>query len=61
MGHHLILGKTTDFITGSTIIDTDDERIRQMLARFLVHKKGYEKIARLEVEYLVSLYDKRIT
>ena len=43
MGHHLILGKTTDFITGSTIIDTDDERIRQMLARFLVHKKGYEK------------------
>lgn len=43
MGHHLIFGQTTDFITGKTVVDTDDERIRQMLARFLVHKRGYEK------------------
>lgn len=43
MGHHLILGKTTDFISGKTVVDTDDERIRQKLARFLVHDRGYEK------------------
>ncbi|MEJ2696270.1 MAG: type I restriction enzyme HsdR N-terminal domain-containing protein [Candidatus Sulfobium sp.] len=43
MGHKRILGKTTDFITGREITDTDDERYRQKLARFLVEKKGYEK------------------
>lgn len=43
MGHKRILGKTTDFITGREITDTDDERYRQKLARFLVEVKGYEK------------------
>ena len=43
MGHKRILGKTTDFITGRQITDTDDERYRQKLARFLVEKKGYAK------------------
>lgn len=42
-GHHLILGTTTDYITGETITDTDDERFRQKIARFLVEKKGYSK------------------
>ncbi len=41
--HHLILGKTVDFITGQTIVDTHDERARQKIARFLVEKKGYLK------------------
>ncbi|RMD60027.1 MAG: hypothetical protein D6828_00655 [Nitrospirae bacterium] len=43
MGHHRVLGRTTDFITGKEIIDTDDERIRQKIARFLVAKKGFSK------------------
>jgi len=37
------LGKTIDFITGREITDTDDERYRQKLARFLVEEKGYAK------------------
>jgi len=41
--HHLILGKTTDYITGKEIVDTDDERARQDTARFLVDQKGYSK------------------
>jgi hypothetical protein len=41
LGHKRILGKTTDFITGREITDTDDERLRQRLARFLVEEKGY--------------------
>lgn len=43
MGRKRILGKTTDFITGREIKDTDDERLRQRLARYLVEKKGYAK------------------
>ncbi len=41
--HHLILGKTVDFITGETVTDTHDERYRQKIARFLVEQKGYLK------------------
>lgn len=40
---HLILGKTTDFLTGQSLVDTHDERRRQQLARFLVEEKGYAK------------------
>jgi hypothetical protein len=43
MGHKRILGKTTDYVTGREITDTDDERYRQKIARFLVEKKGYAK------------------
>jgi hypothetical protein len=32
--HELILGETTDFITGETLVDTIDERARQKIARF---------------------------
>jgi hypothetical protein len=42
-GHHLILGKLTDFITGEILKDTHDERYRQKLARLLVESKGYRK------------------
>lgn len=41
--HHFIYGMTEDYITGSQIVDTDDERYRQKIARFLVEEKGYEK------------------
>ncbi|QTA91681.1 type I restriction enzyme HsdR N-terminal domain-containing protein [Desulfonema magnum] len=42
-GHHLILGKLADFITGETLDDTHDERYKQKLARLLVEDKGYSK------------------
>jgi hypothetical protein len=42
-GHHLILGKLVDFITGETLDDTHDERYRQKLAHLLVENKGYLK------------------
>lgn len=41
--HHFIYGLCTDYITGEKIPDTDDERNRQDLARFLVEIKGYGK------------------
>jgi len=41
--HHYIYGTSTDFITGETIVDTDDERCRQELARLLVEEKEYAK------------------
>lgn len=42
-GHHLIMGKLVDFITGETLNDTHDERYRQKIARLLVNQKGYLK------------------
>jgi len=42
-GHHLIMGKLTDFITGEILKDTHDERYRQKLAHLLVESKGYRK------------------
>ena len=42
-GHHLILGKQIDYLTGETIADTHDERYRQDLAKQLVEKEGYKK------------------
>jgi len=41
--HHYIYGTCADFITGESIVDTDDERCRQELARFLVEEKGYAR------------------
>lgn len=40
-GHHLILGKLTDFLTGEVLDDTLDERYRQKISRWLVEQKGY--------------------
>jgi hypothetical protein len=70
-GHHLILGKLTDFISGETLDDTLDERHRQKIARLLVDQKGYRKTditprhelkidvddrcARLQISYTVIL------
>jgi hypothetical protein len=44
-GHHLILGELRDYLTGTTLIDTHDERYRQQVARFLVERKRYSKRA----------------
>jgi hypothetical protein len=41
-GHHLILGKLTDFLTGEVLVDTLDERYRQKIARWLVEQKRYD-------------------
>jgi hypothetical protein len=70
-GHHLILGKLIDFITGETLDDTLDERYRQKLARLLVKQKGYlkgeiqprfellakagDKSAIIKVDYIVTI------
>ncbi len=55
--HHMIYGTLTDYVSGETVVDTDDERYRQKLARFLVEHKGYEKAdieARLSIETLFA-------
>ena len=55
--HHYIYGMTKDYVTGEQIVDTDDERYRQKLARLLVEEKGYDKTdltPRLKVETLFS-------
>lgn len=39
--HHIIYGTCEDYVTGETIVDTDDERYRQKLARLLVEERGY--------------------
>ncbi len=40
-GHHIVYGELQDYLTGETLKDTDDERIRQQLARLLVEELGY--------------------
>ncbi len=40
-GHHLVYGVLDDFLTGEELQDTDDERVRQQLARLLVEDLGY--------------------
>ena len=53
--HHFIYGYLRDFLTGETLVDTDDERYRQRLARLLVEEKGYDKVeltTRLKIETL---------
>jgi len=68
--HHYIYGTCTDYITGESIVDTDDERCRQELARLLVVEKGYDKgelEPRLSIEtlyggqYVVSTIDITVT
>jgi hypothetical protein len=74
MGHHLILGELTDYLTGETLADTLDERYRQGIARLLVEEKGFsahEIVARrklqvragdqcaiVPVDFLVNLADR---
>lgn len=41
--HHMIYGSLSDYVTGEPLVDTDDERYRQKLARLLVEKRGFAK------------------
>ena len=41
--HHMIYGSLTDFVSGEPLVDTDDERYRQKLARLLVEERGFAK------------------
>ena len=40
-GHHIVYGTLKDYLTGEELPDTDDERCRQELARWLVEENGY--------------------
>lgn len=40
---YVILGETTDYLTGETITLTHDEQARQHIVRYLVEEKGYQK------------------
>ncbi|HKJ64956.1 MAG TPA: type I restriction enzyme HsdR N-terminal domain-containing protein [Desulfopila sp.] len=51
--HHLVYGTLRDYLTGEELTDTDDERIRQQLSRYMVEKKSYAKdqlVPRLAIE-----------
>jgi len=55
--HHLVYGTLKDYLTGEELTDTDDERIRQDLARMMVEKLGYrhsELTPRLCIETLFT-------
>jgi hypothetical protein len=55
--HHLIYGTLKDFLTGEELTDTDDERIRQELARMMVEEKGFSRSqieSRLKIETLFT-------
>lgn len=55
--HHFIYGLLSDYLTGESLVDTDDERYRQKIARFLVEEKGYrpaELLPRLKIETLFN-------
>jgi hypothetical protein len=41
--HHLIYGTLRDYLTREELIDTDDERIRQEISRWMVEEKGYAR------------------
>ena len=41
----MIYGSLIDYVSGETLVDTDDERYRQKLARLLVEEKGFAKSA----------------
>jgi hypothetical protein len=56
---HFVLGETIDYITGRTIPDTHDERIRQTIAKLLVDVKGYSKTDILIQKELVLSVDQK--
>jgi hypothetical protein len=74
--HHLVLGELDDFLTGSILPDTLDERYRQKIAKKLVFNGGFkktdiernivievmagEKKSTVKVDFLISLQKKVI-
>ncbi|WP_028579469.1 type I restriction enzyme HsdR N-terminal domain-containing protein [Desulfogranum japonicum] len=75
-GHHIVYGTLLDYLTGEELPDTDDERVRQDLARMFVEELGYaaeELQPRLQIrsefnnnqvvstiELLVTVNEKRV-
>ena len=65
------MGELTDYLTGDTLPDTHDERLRQDLARHLVEQCGFSRdklccrypvkihtgarIARIHIDFLVKI------
>ncbi len=57
IAHHLVYGTLHDFLNGEELTDTDDERIRQNLSKWMVREKGYnpnELEPRLYIETLFA-------
>ncbi len=54
--HIYIYGDLTDYLTGKTLQDTDDERIRQSLARFLVEERNYRPEELLPEQQIVTSF-----
>lgn len=57
IAHHLVYGTLYDYLNKEELIDTDDERIRQDISRWMVEDKGYhptELEPRLYIETLFS-------
>lgn len=55
--HHLVYGTLHDYLNGEELTDTDDERIRQDISRYMVLDRGYSKkelIPRLYIETLFT-------
>jgi len=59
-GHHIVYGELEDFLTGEILPDTDDERVRQDLARLLVEQLGYRKEELEPRLRIVSEYANRV-
>ncbi|MEW6500246.1 MAG: hypothetical protein AB1456_02050, partial [Thermodesulfobacteriota bacterium] len=54
--HHMIYGHLTDYVTGESLVDTDDERYRQKLARLLVEERGFAKEDLLPRQRIETLF-----
>ncbi len=61
-GHIYIYGELTDYLTGKTLPDTDDERIRQSLARLLVEERGFCRSELLSDQKIITSFSgQRVT
>ncbi len=62
--HHLVYGSLNDYLTDEELTDTDDERIRQEISRYMVEHKNYHKdqlLPRLYIETLFTTHFVRST
>lgn len=57
LGHHMVYGVLSDYLTGEELPDTDDERYRQQIARMMVEERGFikdELEPRLFIETIIN-------
>ncbi len=54
--HIYIYGELTDFLTGKILPDTDDERIRQSLARLLLEERGFRRHELISGEKIITTF-----